>query len=1642
MPEVDVTPPQIPQKSARLQVRINQIDYVLAPPGDLDNSSLPRVPVLRIFGSSSTGQAACVHVHQVYPYFLVEYSGKLSPRHVNHYIAKLFRSLNHAIAISLKRNPRSPKSQFIRAIVLVKGVHFYGFHASYTPFLKILVADPTYVTRMVTILQSASVMSTRFRVFESHLSYTLQFLCDFDLYGCGVIQLEDALERSTEGPEEQIQLSPSTDSNGVKFGVSSYFRESRLPLEVDVIAPHILNRHRLVARQLHHRLEIPAPVLPPEPLILSVRELWEDERSRRRALGLNPSPEIPVDPSESSRAASGEWVAEARWWDEIRKRIESERSLPAPNFDEKQRDWERFVMTIFESIEALWEKEYKTWKPPERLGGPQEPDRKMEPLPPEYTWDVKSDPDADTKDDQIEVDISMLSNQEINQLDQEEAQGWNRDAFPDQLGGEENAEEEEEDTTPEEDIQPGSPNIVPEGKEEHATIPVDPFLEGTGDARTKSQEYRLVRPPTPSRLGPQVREGSPTPTNCSCALFLYISNDEFTDIDMEEARPHSEIDPNVTPTKSNKTPSKSTNAVLGFGSTFEDDLLPLRDGSQQDGTTRDPPIQMTERLPATTPTLTAKERSSLITARAVKLSRAFDICKATNSNRYVYSLQPPSSTELKADLKTLGLASKIYQAPYYSKDVDVPEMPKEYAGLIYRLKGGQGIATLEEWTATECSQVPLNAQTSLLELNASGVGGWEYASHPPSVKEVRQSLHLLDTESFGRKSNTKFKSQIEGPTQANIYGFKTSPTIAEGSTSRERANMSVLSLELFVPTHDMKAPNSESDEVVAIFYAHHVSGSDSFHAGVLVLENPQLDQKRLRHVKFEVLKTELDLLNRLVDLVIEIDPDILIGWEVQNNSWGYLEARGAALGLTISELISRAPARSSGGSNDQWSLRKASTFKVAGRHVLNLWRIMRSEKTLTIYTFENVVFDVLRQRVPRYSYKTLTEWYRSEVPMHASYLFRHLSMRVIANLQLLEETETITKTAEFARVFGVDFFSVISRGSQFKVESFLFRLAKPESFVLISPSKNDVGKQNAAECMPLIMEPASAFYSSPLLVLDFQSLYPSIMIAYNYCYSTCLGRVTDFQGKNKFGVVDDLDIPSALIINPVAPNGIMYVKSNVRKGLLGRMLVELLETRVMVKQAMKRVGGDKARKKILDARQLSLKYIANVTYGYTSASFSGRMPAVEIADSIVQSGRETLEKAIDVIESTKKWGAKVVYGDTDSVFVYLPGRTKEEAFALGNEIANTITAMNPAPVKLKFEKVYLPCVLLAKKRYVGFKYESIDDVEPVFDAKGIETVRRDGVLAQRKMVENSLKILFRTQDLSEVKDYCCRSWTKLFENKASVQDFIFAKEVRMGTYSDKGPPPPGVVVAARRMALDPNDEPQYGDRIPYVVVRSTSGARLVDRAMDPLEFMNNSQLRLDAIYYITRVLIPPLERIFNLVGADVKQWFNEMPKTIVAELVSPRKPKVVATSSSPDNMNLNEHFTSTQCLSCGEPAFQDLCDDCLLSTQDTIANLNFRIRRKEERLMNAHRVCLSCTSSAPSDPIHCESLDCQWFYARRKAEVGMELVPLFAELSEELENCVPHKENDCDDEMDSDSYETEDHLLYVSDVFVDDEMEK
>ena len=119
------------------------------------------------------------------------------------------------------------------------------------------------------------------------------------------------------------------------------------------------------------------------------------------------------------------------------------------------------------------------------------------------------------------------------------------------------------------------------------------------------------------------------------------------------------------------------------------------------------------------------------------------------------------------------------------------------------------------------------------------------------------------------------------------------------------------------------------------------------------------------------------------------------------------------------------------------------------------------------------------------------------------------------SLDILYKLDIIGRTSEMARLIGIDFYSILWRGSQFRVESVMLRITKPHNYILLSPSKSEVQSQRPLDTQALTLEPKSGFYGeSPVVVLDFQSLYPSLIIAYNMCYSTCIGSLNGSDGKN------------------------------------------------------------------------------------------------------------------------------------------------------------------------------------------------------------------------------------------------------------------------------------------------------------------------------------------------------------------------------------------------------------------------------------------------------------------------------------------------------------------------------------------------
>lgn len=384
-------------------------------------------------------------------------------------------------------------------------------------------------------------------------------------------------------------------------------------------------------------------------------------------------------------------------------------------------------------------------------------------------------------------------------------------------------------------------------------------------------------------------------------------------------------------------------------------------------------------------------------------------------------------------------------------------------------------------------------------------------------------------------------------------------------------------------------------------------------------------------------------------------------------------------------------------------------FDVTGRHVINLWRVVRQEVKLNSYTFENVAAEVLGCRIALHTPQQLNRWLDRWNHVHRT--VRHLVLRTQWVMDIVDSLDVVGRTSELARVYGIDFMSVLTRGSQFRVESMLIRLSHARNYILLAATREQVFKQKAVECLPLVMEPESRYYTDPVVVLDFQSLYPSMVIAHNLCFSTMLGPVKNvdkWSQARRMGVLGEYYPPSAQRFERgkgaaadaddgehdlfVGSNGEVFCTTKVRRGLLPQLLKEILDTRVMVKNAMKEIGkgpgGHQSLLRLLNARQFALKMIANVTYGYTSASFSGRMPCAGLADTIVQCGRDALEKSARTVH--EKWAhvrAKVVYGDTDSLFVLLPGSTRAQAHAIGQEMADEITKLFPSPIKLQMEKV-------------------------------------------------------------------------------------------------------------------------------------------------------------------------------------------------------------------------------------------------------------------------------------------------------------------------------------------------------------------
>jgi DNA polymerase zeta len=935
-----------------------------------------------------------------------------------------------------------------------------------------------------------------------------------------------------------------------------------------------------------------------------------------------------------------------------------------------------------------------------------------------------------------------------------------------------------------------------------------------------------------------------------------------------------------------------------------------------------------------------------------------------------------------------------------------------------------------------------------------------------------------------------------------------------------------------------------------------------------------------RDTDIQVVESENLLFTTFFTVVRKWDPDFLLGYEMEKGSYGYLVRRGCEIEIDVLAALSRMPNEKASFRNRGVFQRAAELNRerirsrervlrekqrqatvpascehndreidttvieidahthssvdvpnyvqepprdgeddanlfITGRTVLTCWEVMRSEVKLSQTTIQAVVLEVLKLSIPCFSPVQLTNWFRFSNKRFRT--VQHYHMLTICNLLLIEKLDLFRKIAECARLYGIDFYSVLNRGSQYRVEASLLKKAHSLDFLLLSPSKFKVAAQAAMEVIPLVLEPQSAFYSDPVIVLDFQSLYPSMMIAYNLCYSTCMGKLRpgadadnpehcvlgsdadqmdfdrqkemDGETTGRLGVTmypeamsaihasmhsrppatqstPINDLPESPETNPldsqpyVTPNGVAFCARSIRHGILPQMVKEMLDTRVMVKRSMKRhCNGNKESQrvlqKVLDARQLAVKLLSNVTCktlkifllfvwlanikfisdGYTAAGFSGRMPMAELADAIVQSGRSTLEWTMNYIATNSKWQARVLYGDTDSVFVLLPGRSVAQAFEIGEEMAREVTAKQPPEVVLKFEKVYSPCLLVTKKRYVGRMFETMDEVHKNkghLDAKGIEMIRRDQCPATKKIQEKTLRLLFETKDVSLVKRFLSTQFHRMLKSDLSlVRDCIFAKEVKFGQYATVSSLPPGAIVATKALLIDPMAAPPINWRVPYVVAQGPPGSPLKDLVFSPMDLLyRGSPLRLNAQYYLAKCIIPSLDRILSLCGIDVFSWFRSLPRPRVSirhinydvdKEVASSNSTIISLSGAPvrktraQQTTMDRFTAQSECELCKQDALpqKNLCADCLQQPMHSLVHLTQRLNLTVQREKQLERICSQCSGLHQGSELFvkremigrdaCQSLSCQTFLERTRLVMRIEDFTMATRLAQTID---------------------------------------
>ncbi len=657
-----------------------------------------------------------------------------------------------------------------------------------------------------------------------------------------------------------------------------------------------------------------------------------------------------------------------------------------------------------------------------------------------------------------------------------------------------------------------------------------------------------------------------------------------------------------------------------------------------------------------------------------------------------------------------------------------------------------------------------------------------------------------------------------------------------------------------LPEDPRRPPDSKEDKIIMIS----------------AVFEPEFNEKKslvlvARPVKAENTKGFVDeksMLEEFVAIVEKFDPDIITGYNINGFDLPYLLDRLKK--NNIPPFFGRCKDKPA-------FIRDFGATKeciVPGRVIADPYQIIKRDPWVKFhrYNLNTIAKEMLGEKKLDVEYGEIPKlWNGSHEELQR--LIDYARKDAELALRLLLEKELLGKFVELCKISGIllqDSFG----GQSSRIDIMLLHEFKSNGHVMPArPDKKELAKRIKERKKKelkgaAVLEPKKGLHAEGCtLVLDFKSLYPSIMRTYNLSPDTLI-------------LEDDEDECTT------ASTGSKYVKSSVYVGILPRVLTKLIEARARVKKQMAAAGTEQ--KKILNAKQLALKDIANSIYGYTGYT-KARLYMLDVANTITAYGRENIEKTKKLIE--ENFSAEVVYGDTDSIFLKTGITDLEEARAFGDAISKKISADLPGHLELEFEKIYRTFLILTKKRYAGWKFVFDNEWKEEIEMKGIETIRRDWCSLVSETMREVLDIVLKEGDINKGITFVRGVQEKLRKGEIPLEKLTVIKGITKSIASYEGIQP-HIELAKKMSNRNPSEAPKVGDRLGFVITRGSQ--MLSKRAEDP-NYVEKHKIPIDSNYYLYSQLLPPIERIFDAVGVTTGEILGEGRQTNITDIASRRR---------------------------------------------------------------------------------------------------------------------------------------------------------